>query len=186
MSPAKLPTSPSGLPSSATCTGQCHRYHEYETRPTARIGGNARTRPTPRAGAAQPAPITSAVPSTGTSAAVPGYGVVAPSRVQPSRISPRPAQPATAAGSGESRRHWATVRATTPPTANSQARVGSEKNAIEGSTRVATNDATNDTTATRTRTTRYGPADDVAWAPVRRRARRTSQAVAMIKAGHTK
>ena len=56
----------------SSSTGQCHRYHEYDTRPIARIGGSASTRPRPGAGAAQPAPITSAVPSTGNSAAVPG------------------------------------------------------------------------------------------------------------------
>ncbi len=65
-----LAAGPSGLASSAT--GQCHKYHEYDTRPTACIGRNARTRPTPRVGAAQPTPITSAVLSTGNSAAVPG------------------------------------------------------------------------------------------------------------------
>ena len=72
---ANLAASPSGWPSNAgasTSTGQCHRYHEYDTRPIARIGDNARTRPHPCDGAAQPAPITSAAPSTGNSAAVPG------------------------------------------------------------------------------------------------------------------
>ena len=72
---ASLPASPSGWPSNggaSSSTGQCHRYHEYDTRPIARIGDTARTRPHPCAGAAQPAPITSAAPSTGNSAAVPG------------------------------------------------------------------------------------------------------------------
>ena len=47
---ANLPASPSGWPSNggaSSSTGQCHRYHEYDTRPIARIGGNARTRPHP-------------------------------------------------------------------------------------------------------------------------------------------
>ncbi len=37
-----------------------------------RITGLDSSRPTPRSGIAQPAPITSAVPNTGSSAAVPG------------------------------------------------------------------------------------------------------------------
>ena len=37
-------------------------------------------------------------------------------------------------GSWRSRRHWPAVRATRPPTANCQARVGSEKNATAGAT----------------------------------------------------
>lgn len=71
--------------------------------------------------------------------------------VQPSRISARPAHPAIAAGSAASRRHWVVVRATRPPTANSHARVGSEKNATEGTIGVASSDAANDRTATSAR-----------------------------------
>ena len=41
----------------------------------ARIGATPRIWPQPAEGLAQPAPITSAVPSVGSSAAVPGYGV---------------------------------------------------------------------------------------------------------------
>ena len=47
---ANLPASPSGWPNNggaSSSTGQCHRYHEYDTRPTARIGDIARTRPHP-------------------------------------------------------------------------------------------------------------------------------------------
>src|SRR5258707_757985 len=72
---ANLSASPSGWPSNAgasTSTGQCHRYHEYDTRPIAPIGDNARTRPHPCVDAAQPAPITSTAPSVGSTAAVPG------------------------------------------------------------------------------------------------------------------
>src|SRR5579884_1262166 len=72
---ASLPARPSGWPSNggaSSNTGQCHRYHEYDTRPTARIGAHASTRPHPRQGAAQPAPITRAVPRTGNKAALPG------------------------------------------------------------------------------------------------------------------
>ena len=53
-------------------TGQCQRYHEYEIRPMAPIGDHAKRCPHPRVGWRQPAPITSAVPSTGSRAAVPG------------------------------------------------------------------------------------------------------------------
>ena len=45
---ASLPASPSGWPSNgaaSTSTGQCHRYHEYDTRPIARIGGNCQHAP---------------------------------------------------------------------------------------------------------------------------------------------
>ena len=60
--------------------------------------------------------------------------MVALNRVQASRISASPAHPAIAAARGGSRRHWPAVRATRPPTANCQARVGSEKNATGGTT----------------------------------------------------
>ncbi len=49
---------------------------------------------------------------------------------------------------------------------------------------MTTSDTANDTVATKVRTTRYGPADDVAWAPLRRRTRRMSHAVPMIMGGH--
>src|ERR1700738_2117901 len=70
-----LPTRPSGWPTNIganTSTGQCHRYHEYDNRPIARIGDHARMRPAPCDGVAQPAPSSSAVPRTGSSAALPG------------------------------------------------------------------------------------------------------------------
>ena len=92
----------------AAAPASAKRYHEYDTRPTARIGGNARTRPHPREGVAQPAPITSAVPSTGNSAR--RYQVRAWLR----SIGCSPAGPGLdlpipviAAGSAGSRRHWA-------------------------------------------------------------------------------
>ena len=55
---ANRPISPNGWPTTAgasTRNGQCHRYHEYDSRPTARIGDQARTRPHPSDGRAQPA-----------------------------------------------------------------------------------------------------------------------------------
>src|SRR5207302_6330270 len=100
---ANLAASPSGWPSNAgasTSTGQCHRYHEYEIRPIARIPDTDRTRPHPCDGAPTPAPITSAAPSTGSSAAIPGYGVVEPNQVQASRIRASPSHPVSAAVRG--------------------------------------------------------------------------------------
>ena len=47
-------------------------------------------------------------------------------------------------------------------------------------------DSANDTAATSTRTTRYGRSEEAASALVRRRTSRMSQAVPMIKAGHTR
>ena len=81
------------------------------------------------------------------------------------------------------------MRATSPPAANCQARVGSEKNATEGTTKVAASDIANDTTATSASTTRYGrcfEGAEVVWALVCRRTSRMSHVVPMIKAGHTR
>src|SRR3982751_3732648 len=69
------PPSPSGRSrrgAARSSTGQCHRYHEYESRPTARIGGTERRAPALQRDAAQPPPTTRAVPSTGSTAAAPG------------------------------------------------------------------------------------------------------------------
>src|SRR5258707_12892325 len=100
---ATLAASPSGWPSNAgasSSTGQCHKYHEYEIRPIARIGDNPSTRPHPCNGVAHPAPITSAAPTVGNSAAIPGYSVVALNWVQASRIRASPAHPVIAAAGG--------------------------------------------------------------------------------------
>ena len=70
--------------------------------------------------------------------------------------------------------------------ANSQARVGSEKNAKGGATRVSTSDVASEVVATSARTTRYGRSEDVEWAAVRRRVCRMNQAVPMMMAGHTR
>src|SRR5580693_2086439 len=182
---ANLPGSPAGSPSNSgisSSTGQCHRYHEYETRPTARIAGWHNTRPAPMAPVAQPPPITSAVPSTGMSAAVPGYGVLGPSWVQVSTINASPPHPTIAAGSSGSRRHCRIERATRPPTANSQARVGSEKNAQGGDVWVQITAAVNDATVTNVRTTTNGVGRNAVFL----RTRRTSHAVPMINTGQTR
>ncbi|SKX55261.1 Uncharacterised protein [Mycobacteroides abscessus subsp. abscessus] len=60
--------------SKMTSTGQCHRYHEYDTRPRKRSGASdsrlpTSGRPVP---ASCPATMTSPADSVGSSAAVPG------------------------------------------------------------------------------------------------------------------
>src|SRR6185437_14748382 len=106
--------------------------------------------------------------------------------MQVSRMTVSPVHPAIAAKVAGSRRQWPAVRATRPPAANCQARVGSEKNAKDGTTYVAASDSANDTTAITARTARYGRCDDGASVLLRRRTRRISQAVPMIMGGHTK
>ncbi len=97
----------------------------------------------------------SAVPSTGSSASVPGYGVWALSWVQVSRINARPPHLAIDAVRSDSRRHCWIDRATRPPAASSQARVGSEKNAHDGEVRVHSTPATNDAAPISASTTAY-------------------------------
>ena len=97
-----------------------------------------------------------------------------------------PPHPVTAAGIADSRRHWADVRTTRPPTANSHALVGSEKKATEGTASVATSDTVNDTAPTSARTNKYGLSENVAVLPERRLACRISQAVPIIRGGHTR
>src|SRR5690606_7578110 len=186
---ARLPASPMSLPNRAGArisTGQCHRYHEYDTRPIDRITGVDRNRPAPRSGVAQPAMITSAVPNTGSSAAVPGYGVASSTCVQVSAMSASPPQPTTAADTAGSRRHHGIVNATRPPTASSQARLGSPKNAHDGDDSVSVSDTPNDTAPTAVSATRYGVADRIAATPASRVVRPSSHTVARISAGHTR
>ena len=76
--------------------------------------------------------------------------------VQASRITPSPAHPTIAAARSGSRRHWPAVRVTRPPAANCQARVGSEKDATAGVTKVAARNITNDTAASSASTAKYG------------------------------
>ncbi len=77
---ARFCASDSAWPSAAgtrMSMGQCHRYHEYDTRPITSMGDRRRicTGPCDRAGA-EPAAMIAAVPRTGTRAAVPGKGVL--------------------------------------------------------------------------------------------------------------
>lgn len=125
----------------------------------------------------------SAVPSTGSSASVPGYGVWALSWVQVSRINARPPHLAIDAIRSDSRRHCWIDRATRPPAASSQARVGSEKNAHDGEVRVHSTPATNDAAPISASTTAYGTGRGVARSG---RTRRTDAATAMMSSGHTR
>ena len=101
----------------------------------------------------------SAVPITGSSAAVPGYGVLSPICVHVTRISARPPQPTSAVDGPGRCRHAPAVNATSPPTANSHARVGSEKNAHDGQFSVHAIDTANDTAANSPSTNTYGVTD---------------------------
>ncbi len=166
---ANRPAKPRVWPNSAgasSSTGQCHRYHEYDSRPIERIAGFDKKCPTPKSGVAQPAPITNAVPSTGNNAVVPGYGVDPPTCVQVTTINARPPQPTSAAGGPGRCRHAPAVNATSPPTANSHARVGSEKNAHDGQLSVHDNDSMNDTAASAASASRYGATDRDAAVPL--------------------
>lgn len=125
--------------------------------------------------------ITSTVPATGSSAAVPGYRVCSSNQVQATVISSNPTQPATAAGILGSRDHIAADSAITPPAANSHARVGSEKNAHEGSVPVQLSAVAKENAATIRTTIRYGSG---AAAPVR--CRRGHHAVAAISTGQSR
>ena len=80
-------------------------------------------------------------PHRATAPQCPDTAWSAPNRVQANRISASPAHPVIAADSAGSRRHRPAVRATRPPAANCQARVGSEKNATAVATRVSNSDS---------------------------------------------
>src|SRR3954453_15072856 len=129
-------------------TGQCHRYHEYDSRPTTRNGPPPGAPPGPPPPAAPPATITAAVPSTGASAAVPGNGVDAPKATTDQPMTSSPPHPSAAATGGGTRRSDGAASPSSPPTASSHARVGSEKKAHGCERAVSHTDATNDTTAT--------------------------------------
>src|SRR5258708_22156590 len=76
--------------------GQCHRYSEYEIRPSHRNGEVARMREgagTGRAPPPRPAAMTRPDPTAGSSAATPGYGVSLSRRNPAARIRPGPRTP---------------------------------------------------------------------------------------------
>ena len=92
------PGSPPSARGASTRTGQCHRYQPYESRPSVRMAGAPSSVPT-RVVPPVPAATTAAVPSTGSSAAVPGNGVpsssssAAPTTVDQARDGGGVAQP---------------------------------------------------------------------------------------------
>src|SRR3954447_16718036 len=100
-----------------------------------------------------------AAPSTGTSAAAPGYGVAAPNRAQANTTRPSPTSPDPAATTPGSRAHQRLLSATSPPAASCQAREGREKNAHGGNVVVQWSSTTNEATATTASTARYGVTD---------------------------
>src|SRR5438046_2401178 len=95
----------------------------------------------------RPDAMTAAVPRTGSKAAVPGYGVEALMNRQDSPMAPSPTQPAMSEVAGR-RGTAVAVRASTPPTASSHARLGSEKNAHAGAVPVHSRATRNEDTAT--------------------------------------
>lgn len=101
--------------------------------------------------------------------------------MQATPIKISPTHPAATATDFGSRDHTTAESATMPPAANSQARAGSEKNAHGRSPPVQISEIAKESAATTARTIRYGSGEAEA---VRRR--RTSQAVAMMSAGHTR
>ena len=76
-----------------------------------------------------PPAMTSALPTVGNSAAVPGYGVDVSSAMPAKAISPSPTQAATAAGLSGIRASWVAPIARNAPRPSSHARVRREKNA---------------------------------------------------------
>jgi hypothetical protein len=130
-------------------------------------------------GAAQPAARTAAVPPTGNSAALPGNGVEALNWVIDHRTASRPSHPSVAAATPGSRRNHGAARATTPPAASSQARVGSEKKAHGWETAVSRSDSASDPAPANDRTA-AAPAVDLV--PRRRPTRNTASS----STGHTR
>ena len=77
----------------------------------------------------QPPATTAAAPATGTRAAVPGNGVADVNVTAEKTIAPMPTQLRRDIPRGDSRPSRGVASARIPPTASSQARVGSEKKA---------------------------------------------------------
>jgi hypothetical protein len=153
--------------------GQCQRYHEYDTRPTTCKGVVLKIRTGPRAcSGAPPAAMIAAAPSTGTNAAVPGNGVEAVKKRTDHRIMPRPSQPST--GALLRRATTGAPRAMSPPTASSQARVGSEKKAQGSEVWVSQMENAHDDTAMTPSTAAAVAREGRPW--VARRCRQTSDA----------
>ena len=101
------------------------------------MGQRPNSQTAPSREGAQPPATTAAAPRTGTRAAVPGNGVAAVNVTAEKTMAPMPAQLSTDIHRGGSWRSRGAPRARRPPTASSQARVGSEKKAHGSLTRVS-------------------------------------------------
>src|SRR6516165_971399 len=130
-----------------TRTGQCQRYHEYDNRPRNWHGERSSTVPAPRRGAALPPTSTATVPTTGTSAAVPGNSVLAENANTDQTIAANPHHVRVAATDGRRRDNCAAPNAINAPAMSSHARDGSEKNAHACDEEVQCHESQNDTTA---------------------------------------
>ena len=106
-------------------------------------------------------------PAPATAPSCPGTASLHRSACTSRRSAPSPPQPTNAADGPGRCRHAPAVNATSPPTANSHARVGSEKNAHDGQLSVHANDTVNDAAASSPSTRTYGATDRTAVAPVR-------------------
>src|SRR3954449_12567382 len=70
--------------------GKCHRYSEYDQRPTATKGRLASTRVTGKPGAAKSAPTTASAASTATTVKRPSYRAASPTSTVNARTATAP------------------------------------------------------------------------------------------------
>jgi hypothetical protein len=125
-----------------TSTGQCQRYQLYDRRPSACIGAEHRPRESSDDVPCAPAISIAQVPRTGTSAYAPGKGVA---ESNSNAAAMTVANPPQSRGVSAFRPHATGSRHASAPRANSQARVGDEKNAHGCATRVSHTDEARET-----------------------------------------
>src|SRR5688500_13635241 len=128
---ASLPATPIRQSSTAPTptNGQCQRYHAYDILPNQRSQSALSARLTNPVGANCPPASMAAVPNAGSIAAMPGYGVPRSYSTTASTIAAAPTN-CSALPAVEIRAPIeVSCSASTPPSANSQMRVGSPKNA---------------------------------------------------------
>src|SRR5262249_3718794 len=87
-------------------------------------------------------------PTVGSSAAEPGYGVLAEKSTAARPMHTRPPQPEATCRAAGSRRSTGTASASAAPSASSQTRVNVEKYAVSGEAAVASIDHTSDASPT--------------------------------------
>lgn len=136
-----------------TSTGQCHRYHENDSRPIARTGRYASNLPTPApSGRPPPLRMTASVPRVGRSAAYPGNGVALVYHPTATRMAIAPAQPKAVEAARQSRPasarpvRYGAANAPSAPQPNCQARDGELRYAHGALCHVQYNDSANDAT----------------------------------------